>query len=138
MSTEQLEFIKYVSKLIEYRYTNVSKEVAAFIGCQFALESKFGTSDLAVKHCNFSGMKFARVRPRTSVAINGSDFAHYQSIYTCICDYFLALAFHRVETWDFENIQRFSAAIKKWYCPEKDYINKITSIYQQFKTYKNE
>lgn len=138
MNTEHYEFINQISQLIENTYTNVSKEVATFIACQFALESKYGTSNLAVYHCNFSGMKYAYVRPRTSTPIQGSEFACYVGLVDCVTDYFLALAFHRVESWDMANIQRFSFAIKKWYCHERDYINNITTIYQQFKSFQNE
>lgn len=139
MKKEQFLFIERVSVILRSVY-HVHDQVADFIGCQFALESDYGRSTLALNHHNYCGMKCPLVR--VSVADNYQDnvanWAYYSSLEQCICDYMFCLAYRKPCSYVFETINHFTAFIKGWYCPESSYINKIQSIYTQFKSYKNE
>lgn len=136
MKKEHVDFINQVSSLLlDYHF---SKEVADFIGCQFALESSFGRSSLALNHNNFCGMKTPMVRisvaDNFSVSDSNNVFAHYSGLEWCICDYVLCIQYHRPKFDDFHNLQSFMHFIKGWYCPDKDYISSINRIYVQFKS----
>lgn len=138
MKKDQLDFIEKVSSILRSVY-HVHDEVADFIGCQFALESSFGRSSLAVNHHNYCGMKCPLVR--VSVANNYQNpvdkWADYSSLEQCICDYMFCLAYRRPLSLSFETINHFIYFIKGWYCPEKSYTDKINSLYVQLKSYKN-
>ena len=138
MTHKQFNFIKQWCNYICDTYTNLSNDVALFISCQFALESNFGESELATNYNNITGMRRALVRPSTCREIKGSYFAAYSSLVDCVADYFLCLAFHRLEHCDLCSVKAFIPAINKWYCLEKDYIHKITQIYNNFKSFKND
>lgn len=138
MTTQQFNFIEKVANILRNIY-HVNDEVADFIGCQFALESAYGRSPLALNHHNYCGMKCPLVR--VSVADNYQNqtdkWAYYSSLEQCICDYMFCLAYHKPLSVSFETINHFIAFIKGWYCPEGSYINKIQSIYTQFNYQKN-
>lgn len=131
---EKTKFIESVASILRSVY-HVSDEVAYFIGCQFALESAFGRSQLAVNHHNYCGMKCPLVRP--SVAENYKNqtdkWAYYLSLEQCICDFMFCLAYRKPLSIVFESIKEYTSFIKGWYCPENSYINKITNLFNQFK-----
>lgn len=139
MNKEHFDFVTKVSGLV-VRYTQFPKEVCFWIGCQFALESAFGTSHLALENNNYCGMKNPLVR--ISTALHAGDaiyhWAQYDDLDSCVVDYLLCVQYHRPVSFDYDNIKRYSRFVSKFYCPERDYIDKINLIYQQFKTLQNE
>lgn len=137
MTKEQHDFITRVSNYLVSVF-HFNNEVADFIGCQFALESAFGSCDLAKLYHNYCGMKVPLYR--LSCADNFGDvnrtFAHYPSFESCIADYVLWLQYQKPLRKELDSLQLFPSIIRN-YCPSKDYIKSIKSIYQQFKNYKN-
>lgn len=133
MEDYKIKFIKKVADILRSVY-HVSSDVADYIGCQFALESAFGRSPLALNHHNYCGMKCPLVR--VSVADNyqnqSDKWAYYSSLEQCICDFMFCLCYHQPLFTAFESISQYTFFIKGWYCPENSYINKIQSIYTQF------
>lgn len=131
---EKTKFIERVASILRSVY-HVSDEVSYFIGCQFALESAYGRSPLAVNHHNYCGMKCPLVR--VSVAENYRNqtdkWAYYLSLEQCICDFMFCLAYRKPKSTVFESVQEYTYFIKGWYCPENSYINKITNLFNQFK-----
>lgn len=127
----------FIEMLIpEFRKFGFCQEVSEFIACQFALESNFGRSHLSTLYNNMCGMRMPLVRITTAIAKDvNSGFAIYSSIHDCIIDYMLCLQYHRPMSDIRESIERFKFFIKNWYCPEVDYLNKITKL---LKSYKNE
>lgn len=139
MNKSNFNFIERVAFLVS-RYSQFPDDVCFWIGCQFALESSFGESSLAKSNKNYCGMKNPIVR--ISCAKHAGDcnyhWAQYFSLVSCVVDYLLCLQYHRPVSVDYDTISRFSSFVRKFYCPEKDYIDKINTIYSQFKNYKNE
>lgn len=131
----QFEFIKSIAELvIPFGFTS---EVANYIGCQFALESKYGMSKLARENFNFCGMKTPLVRISCACNLGSKDtFAKYHSLADCVTDfmlrhqYFKPLSYIRKQLGDYKYFLKDSC-----YCPEKDYIKRIDVIYQQFLNY---
>lgn len=139
MNRTQFDFIKKVSDIVA-RYSQFPNNLCDLIGCQFALESSYGESPLAHSNHNYCGMKNPLVR--ISSALHAGDalyyWAQYDDLATCIVDYLLCLQYHRPMSTNYDTIPHFAAFISKFYCPEKDYIDKINLIYQHFKSLKNE
>lgn len=130
MEKEKIYFIHSISNVM-FGF-GFSKEVSDFIGCQFALESDFGKSKLAKEHNNYCGMKFPLVRINVCSRISQSNvFAHYDCIRDCFIDYVLCLQYHKPLRKEIEDLSLFKFFIK-WYCPEKDYINKITNLFNLY------
>lgn len=138
MNKQQFGFITTVSAYVK-AMTQFPQEVADFIGCQFALESSYGESSLAHSNNNYCGMRNPLVRISCALhAGNGQyHWAQYVDLFACVMDYLLCLQYHLPTSDNYDNINRFSNFIKKFYCPEKDYIDRINKIYQQFKTFKS-
>lgn len=138
MNNSNYSFIANVSSIFK-NLTQFSQEVCDFIACQFALESSFGESALAHANNNYCGMKNPLVR--ISSALHAGDgnyhWAQYVSLQDCILDYLLCLQYHRPLSTDYDSVVHFSRFISKFYCPERNYINKINLIYQQFKSFKS-
>lgn len=137
MIKENYSFINKIRSILVSRYHFVD-DVASFIACQFALESDYGKSFIAKHDNNYSGMKVPRVR--ISVALNfnsNSSFAQYNSLDDCIYDYILWLQYQRPTRHELETIHLLFGYFRI-YCPEKDYIDRINSIYKQFKNYNHE
>lgn len=134
------QFVKDLCLDIEGVFPTLPSDVILFIACQFALESNYGSSNLAKVQKNYCGMKNPLVRPSTSVTRGDGQqhYACYMYRIHCIVDYFLCLSYHRPLAKELENLDLFKSFLKKFYCPEKDYIDKINSIYQQFKSLKDE
>lgn len=132
MNFEQFEFIQKVSILV--RNFGFAPDVADFIGCQFALESNFGKSNLAVKYNNYCGMKFPYIRISLAYSISKlNPFAQYNGLVQCVYDYMLCLNYHHPVAKIKESISEFCLFIKNWYCPDYDYINRITNLYKNYK-----
>lgn len=137
MTEEKIEFIKKVALLLTcYHF---SKEVATFVGCQFALESNFGLSKLAIDNKNYCGMRNPLVR--ISVANHAGDpnyhWAIYDNLSCCVLDFVLCIQYHKPLSVDYTILNHYKSFIKSWYCPEKDYLKKIEVIYNQFINSKN-
>ncbi|MBQ3943310.1 MAG: glucosaminidase domain-containing protein [Elusimicrobia bacterium] len=121
------------------RKYNLTNEVKIFIACQFALESNFGTSQLARNRNNFCGMKTPLVR--ISSANNAGKpleaYASYSSLNDCVDDYMLCIQYHRPMSTQYDTIKHYTEFIRKFYCPEKDYIERIEKIVKDFLNIKN-
>lgn len=139
MNTENVSFIENVLCVLSYYWPQCPLDVRYWISCQFALESGFGTSSLSEDNYNFCGMKNPLVR--ISCAEHAGDpnyhWASYDTLGCCIVDYLLCVQYHRPLFCDYDTVFHYSQFIRKFYCPERDYIDKINSIYQQFKNFKN-
>lgn len=136
MNNSNYSFIVNVSSIFK-SLTQFPQEVCDFIACQFSLESYFGESDLACVNNNFCGMRNPLVRISSALHAGDCNFhwAQYVSLQTCVIDYLLCLQYHRPSSIDYDSVAHFSRFISKFYCPERDYIDKINLIYQQFKFY---
>lgn len=139
MNKLEFAFIVSVSSCFS-ELSQFPKEVCDFIGCQFAFESDFGRSNLAVTNENYCGMRNPLVR--ISTAMHAGDgvyhWAQYHDLYSCVIDYLLCLQYHKPISTNYDTIPHLSSFLSKFYCPDKNYIDKINLIYQSFKSYKNE
>lgn len=138
MNKSQFDFIVSVSSIVS-EISQFPDDVCDFIGCQFALESHFGESPLAHTNENYCGMKNPLVRISTALhAGDGNYFwAQYDDMYSCVIDYLLCLQYHRPISTNYDSISHLSAFLSKFYCPDRDYTNKINLIYQQFKSFQS-
>lgn len=134
---EKCAFVALTQDMIGYITNQFSPDVVLFISCQFALESNFGTSNLAISCFNISGMRHPLVRLTSSRCPNPNGFATYDDFYHCVFDYILCLNYHQIGGKECESVKCFSHFISKWYCPSKDYIKRIMSIYDEFKQFSN-
>lgn len=138
MTNDQYSFIAEVSLIIT-NYCPCLRHLSVWIGCQFALESNYGNSNLAKVNNNYCGMKNPLVR--ISTALHAGDplfhWAVYDNLDDCITDYVLCIQYHKPISVDYDTIDHYSRFISKFYCPEVDYIDKINKIYSQFISYKN-
>lgn len=137
MNESQLMYIKKVRNF--FQFFNIPSDVCVFIACQFALESNFGSSKLALENFNHCGMKNPMVRISSAVHAGDADFhwANYSNYQLCCMDYLLCIQYHRPLSVDYDTPVHFARFIAKFYCPEKDYIDKIFKIYNQFKSLEN-
>lgn len=127
-----MSFIQKVSIIV--RNFGFSPDVADFIGCQFALESNFGRSDLAVNYNNYCGMRMPFLRISLAKRISDLNlFAQFNGLVQCVHDYMLCLNYHHPSSKIKESISEFSHFINDWYCPESDYIKRITNLYKNYK-----
>lgn len=134
MEIYKLDFIDFVVQRLPKM---MSDDVALWIACQFALESNYGRSELAINCHNISGMKHPLKRLSMSTAANSRGFAIYYQLEDCIEDYLLWLAWHKTLKSELTEVPKFASFLATMnYCPEKDYITKINKLYQQFKTLK--
>lgn len=109
-----------------------SLDVARFIACQSALESAFGSSDLAFYNRNYFGMKVPRKRIN-HVAGKNLGHASYYSKFDCFDDYVLWLAYNQFSNDELQNLDKFKAHLaKSGYCPASDYVQRIENLYQQY------
>lgn len=134
-NSEKIQFIDKVVDTLSKICPEMSDNVKFFVGCQFALESNFGKSQLAVKNFNFCGMKRPEIRLTLANNVNGV-FARFDSFETCVLDYVIWLSWNRFTSYDVFQLDYFTAKlIARGYCPEKDYLDKIYSIYNNLKSY---
>lgn len=110
-------------------------DICDFVACQFAIESNFGRSNLAILACNHSGMKV----PSRRVCINiGSykGFSKYSTLKQCILDFILWVFYNRPFIDDLSCVSSFMKFLDRTgYCPDEVYTR---SIYSLYKKYKNE
>ena len=119
----------YLNKVYYALPIRLTPEWRMKIACQFALESDFGRSRLAVSSNNHCGMKVPalRVSTTTSSTLDVGSFASYDSFESCLVDFLIWLAYNKVNTYS-----QWEKSLKV-YCPEADYYARINSIYKQFK-----
>lgn len=134
MKKEQRNFIEKIAK--HWFLRNLfNSDVATFIGCQFALESNFGSSRLATFQNNFCGMKTPSKRVFygvSNLSLNGG-FACYSSLDFCVVDYCSWVLYNRPKMSDISSVENYSLWLEnKNYCPEKDYIKKIVSLFNSY------
>lgn len=111
---------------------NMSDEVRKFIACQFALESDFGESCIAVENFNLCGMKCPTVRPTTSVGM-WRGHAVYNNFYRCFDDYFYWLVFNHFTQKELHDLDAFKVHLaKSGYCAASDYVERIDNLYKQY------
>lgn len=124
-----LESVSYSHVLREF-ITN--EDVRNFIACQFALESNFGCSALARRRYNFCGMKLPKSRLFYGYECSDS-FAKYNSLNDCVKDYVSWVLYNRPSRGVVSSVDCYSNWLEsKGYCPEKDYVDKIRVIYNQY------
>lgn len=125
----------FIIKVYQYLMSKyrLKYDVALLIACQSCLESYGGTSHLAKTFNNFIGMKVPFVRPSTAInqCDSNSQFASYDSLYSCLDDYMLWLSYRQPLRKEIESVDLFSNYLKK-YCPEYDYTSRVMAIYNQF------
>ena len=131
LDSRQKDYISRISSLVR-DYSSFPQVICDLIGCQFALESSFGTSSLAVNFNNHCGMKYPKYRPTTCLVDDFGVFAHYSSVINCIRDYILCLTSHHYDR-RIESPLEFCSALS-WYCPDKDYFTNILKLYKMFKS----
>lgn len=129
--SEKLTWLRKTASWFFYRL-QITKEVAIFIACQFALESDFGNSRFARENQNFCGMKSPINRISTNLNPQRS-FASYSCFEDCCLDYCLWLSFNRCTVGKLAYLDYFKVFLReKNYCPEKDYIDRIQKIFDSF------
>lgn len=140
MKEEQKLFVRKIQQ--HWFLRNVfNSDVCLFIACQFALESAFGNSTLAVSHHNFCGMKTPAKRYgkyllsfpacHTNQPKLG-EFAWYDNLDDCVIDYVCWVLYFRPSLTNLSSACQYAAWIDKKFCPEKDYVDNIISLYNQF------
>lgn len=139
MKTVNYLWIKSISDWIVERFTYVNPDIALFIACQCAMESSYGKSVVALENYNIIGMKLPKNRLTCAI---GEKHGHacYSNVYCSVMDFFYWLQWHGFNQRDLKKsletyLKRFSVL---GYCPSDNYINSIQSIYQSFKSYKDE
>lgn len=129
---DKLDYLDYVYSYVK-DFIPYNSDVAFFIACQSALESNFGTSDIAKKNHNLFGMKMPISRYTLAIK-DVSNFAYYAVEVDSILDYLVWLFWNKPSSSNLSSVGSFASFLNdKGYCPEKDYIDKIISIYSQFK-----
>lgn len=139
MLKSQYDWIKYVAvPMIKYFGVPVSDDVACYIGCQFALESAYGTSISAQDFNNITGMSVPRIRLSTAYNIDRA-YAGYDCIKDCVLDYILWLCYNCIKPYMLMDLGAFQKFLQVHrYNPNVKYIDKINDIYKSFKNYSHE
>lgn len=123
--------------LVDYYVKNLefvkAPNVAFWIACQFALESNFGTSKLAVDYCNICGMKYPRIRHSLAVSSVNGGFASFNSTYQCVSDYFIRNAYCKAGQSVYSSVSNIKQFLRNSaYCLDKGYFDRIDTIYHQY------
>lgn len=131
MIKSNVEFIEKVYEAV--LPFHISSNVALFIASQFALESNYGRSRLALECNNYTGMRTPLIRLSNALNFGISspkdEFAKYASFKDCVFDYILWIQFHRPLRVYFENLDSYIAFLKKAkYCPTSDYTLRIMRV----------
>lgn len=130
------EFVTFCySVLNKFR---MSDDVRMFITAQLCLESNFGQCSKAVNFSNCSGMRYPLVRPTLAIGKDGDGFAIFDSCFDCVIDYILCLTYRKPLSDVWQTVDSFKRFISTWYCPDRDYLDKITKIFNQFKSQNHE
>ena len=110
-----------------------SIEVATFVAAQATLESGNFSSDIFNENKNFFGMKKAKCRPTTAIGTN-RNHAMYKINYDCMIDYYLWLVYNGFNQNTLKDLDKFKMRLRdSGYCPLKDYIDRINTIYEEIK-----
>lgn len=127
-------FLESVATYFILRSFVPNADVRHFIACQFALESGFGKSALAIHRHNFCGMKIPSKRLFFGHDDGrGDSFASYTNLNDCIKDYVSWLLYNRPTRGQISSVEAYADFLEsKGYCPETDYVNKVRTIYNQF------
>lgn len=132
-SKEKRKFVDEIVEQLLIYCPQMSADVALFVACQFALESNFGKSRIAKTRNNLCGMRVPIARLSNNQSSVG--FASYHSVIDCVIDYVYWLAWNHFGCVILFNLDSFTRQlIAKNYCPDKDYIDRIYSIYHSFKS----
>ena len=108
-------------------------EVATFVAAQATLESGNFTSEIFKENKNFFGMKTAKCRPSTAIGTN-RNHAMYKYTDDCMIDYYLWLVYSGFNQNTLKDLDKFILRLSNsGYCPLKDYIDRIKTIYEQIK-----
>ena len=133
MTTKQILFIKTIATDVSLYFPFVPTDVAYFIGCQSALESHYGLSDLANVAHNFFGMKLPKRRVNLAHSFY-RDYAAYYSRKQSVLDLLLWVT-SQGDKYNLLSIDGYiDLLLSHGYAEDKQYIDKITSIYSQFKS----
>lgn len=131
---EKLDFIDRVVDALLIYCPQMMPDVAYFVGCQFSLESNFGNSHIAKKKNNYCGMSLPKSRLSLNIASTG-NFAEYRSFEDCVIDYCYWLSWNKFTSLMLFNLDLFTRhLIASHYCPESDYIDRIYTLFNQFKS----
>lgn len=145
MTKTQFNFIKSFAD-DELLNSFFCPDVCMFIACQIALESAFGTSELSIKQLNYIGMKLPSKRfgcyispyyvsLRDSSQLVSANFSCYLYVRDCLADYICWVLYNRPSRNDLCCSSEYANWLTGKYCPDSDYIDNITSLYNQFKSY---
>lgn len=130
---EKLDFIDKVVDALSRYCPQMMVDVKYFVACQFALESNFGQSRLAMTKFNFCGMSRPNCRLSLNIALTG-NFAEFLSFDDCIIDYCYWLSYNKFNYMMLFNLDLFTRhLIASKYCPESDYIDRIYSLFNSLK-----
>lgn len=110
-----------------------SNEVAKFITAQATLESGNFKSNIYKENKNIFGMKHAKSRLTTAKGTN-RNHALYDDTCDSAIDYFLWLVYNGFTQNTLKDLDTFKKRLgNSGYCPQKDYIKRIETIYEQIK-----
>lgn len=108
-------------------------EVCKYIAAQCALESNFGYSRLATQYNNITGMKMPKIRYTTASYEAEKQFAGYDDKWHSLLDLLYWLIWNKATNKDLSNIENYKTFITKHnYCTDKDYTERIDTIYNQY------
>lgn len=128
MDAKKLDFVKMVCTSVERYLPSIDPDVAHWIVAQFCLESDFGRSQISVYRHNICGMKQPSKRLTCSLP-DSTVFACYSSYDVCIVDYLMCLSHHGCTYDHLKSLSRFRTFIGRFYCPERDYLNRVDKLY---------
>lgn len=133
-NSKKVLFLDSVVEQLAIYCPQMSSEVMYFVACQFALESNFGESRLAKLKNNYCGMKVPQSRLTLCKTITG-DFAKFDSFVDCIIDYVYWLAWNHFNCQHVFNLNLFTRLLISCnYCPDFDYIDRVYTLYNSFKS----
>lgn len=132
MNNQKELFLQHWFETIQSCFPFITLNTAFWISCQFALESDFGKSPIALDNQNYGGMKLPKLRPTTAECENRGHASYCSPIYF-LFDYFLLLSYARITQEIMQDLDRFKLALSKiGYCPNKDYIASVDKIFNQY------
>lgn len=107
-------------------------DICDFVACQFAFESNFGRSNLAIEACNHSGMKVPHSRVCNNIG-SYKGFSKYSTLGQCILDYILWVFYNRPSRVDLSCVSSFMKFLeRKCYCSDFGYTQAIYSLYKKY------
>lgn len=135
MTANQYDYIIGLRNELMLNATFLTGEVATFIACQSALESRFGQSDICKENHNFFGMKLP-VKRITTAFKEARGHAKYTSFTMSVIDYIYWLIYNGFTKSYLVDVEKFKSKLEKSnYCPSRLYISSIQSLFNSFKNY---